>query len=92
MLFCKSIGRILFLIVIDYFAWYVYNKLTHKLIGDNKMDYNTGDPQTYDVWIKISALQTANVRIQASNSYECKQLAEAMYGVGNVLNYIAVYT
>ncbi len=56
------------------------------------MNWSTSEPQTYEVWVKINALQTANVRMQASNAFECKQLAEAMYGVGNVLNYTAVNT
>ena len=41
----------------------------------------------YAIWIRINALQTANTFVYANNDYEAKMLAEAQYGVGNVLNY-----
>lgn len=45
---------------------------------------------TYDVWVRINQLQTANIRIQANNDWEAKLLAESMYGPGSVLNYTLV--
>lgn len=45
---------------------------------------------TYEVWIRINAYQTVHVRIQANNDYEAKLIAEAQYGVGNVLNYTRI--
>ena len=45
---------------------------------------------TYNVWVRINQTQTVNVRIQADNDYSCKQIAEAQYGSGNVLNYTRI--
>ena len=45
---------------------------------------------TYDVWVRLNAYQTANVRVQASNDMQAKMIAEAQYGRGNVLNYTRV--
>jgi len=45
---------------------------------------------TFEVWVRINALQTAHVRINASNGLEAKMLAEAQYGAGNVLNYTQI--
>jgi hypothetical protein len=42
---------------------------------------------TYEVWIRLNPYQTANVRVNANNDWECKMIAEATYGSGNVLNY-----
>jgi len=42
---------------------------------------------TYKVWIRINQYQTANIEIQAPNDAVCKQLVEAMYGIGNCLSY-----
>jgi hypothetical protein len=42
---------------------------------------------TYEVWIRLNPYQTANVRVNANNDWECKMIAEAQYGAGNVLNY-----
>jgi hypothetical protein len=42
---------------------------------------------SYAVWIRLNPLQTANVRVQANNDWECKLVAESMYGQGNVLSY-----
>ena len=41
----------------------------------------------YKLWIRINELQTANAVIWADSDYAAKQLAEAQYGQGNVLNY-----
>lgn len=41
----------------------------------------------YELWVKINDYQTANTRVWAENDYAAKQLGEAQYGVGNVLNY-----
>lgn len=45
---------------------------------------------TYEVWIRINDFQTTHVRIQAKSDYDAKMIAEAQYGVGNVLNYTRV--
>lgn len=45
---------------------------------------------TYLVWVRINQLQTVNVRINADNDYQAKQIAEAQYGQGNVLNYTLI--
>ena len=44
----------------------------------------------YLVWIKLNQLQTANVVVYADNDLQAKMIAEAQYGVGNVLNYTKV--
>ena len=41
----------------------------------------------YRVWVRINSYQTANATIWADNDYQCKLLAEAQYGQGNILNY-----
>ena len=47
---------------------------------------------TFDVWIRLDpqGLRTAHVRIQASDGYTAKLIAEAQYGAGNVLNYTQI--
>ena len=45
---------------------------------------------TYEIWIKISPYQTTHVRIQAKSDLDAKMIAEAQYGVGNVLNYTRI--
>ena len=45
---------------------------------------------TYKLWVRISQTQTANTIVYAENAYMAKQLGEAKYGVGNVLNYTEV--
>lgn len=45
---------------------------------------------TYEVWIRLNAYQTTRVRITAGNDWECKMIAEAQYGQGNVLNYTQI--
>jgi hypothetical protein len=42
---------------------------------------------TFEVWVRLNAYQTVHVRMQAGNAIECKMIAEAQYGQGNVLNY-----
>ena len=44
----------------------------------------------YKLWVRINHLQTAHTLIYADNAYTAKQLGEAQYGVGNVLNYTEV--
>ena len=39
------------------------------------------------LWVRINPYQTANTVIYAENAWAAKQLAEAQYGVGMVLNY-----
>ena len=46
--------------------------------------------KTYKLWVRINSLQTANTIVYAENAYTAKQLGEAQYGVGNVLNYTEV--
>jgi hypothetical protein len=41
----------------------------------------------YQLWVRINSYQTAHTIVYASNDFEAKQLGEAQYGVGNVLNY-----
>lgn len=45
---------------------------------------------TFDVWVKLNAYQTTHVRIQASNGWEAKLIAESTYGAGSVLNYTQI--
>ena len=44
----------------------------------------------FNVWVRLNQLQTTNVIIHADNAITAKQLAEAQYGVGNVLNYTQI--
>lgn len=46
--------------------------------------------KTYTVWVRLNNLQTTHVRIQANSDWECKLIAEAQYGKGNVLNYSVI--
>jgi hypothetical protein len=41
----------------------------------------------YALWVRINQTQTANTIVFADNDYTAKQLGEAQYGAGNVLNY-----
>ena len=41
----------------------------------------------YRVWIRLNQYQTADVVVNVNNDWECKMLAESMYGSGMVLNY-----
>jgi hypothetical protein len=45
----------------------------------------------YQLWVRISTTQTANTIVYAENSLLAKQLGEAQYGIGNVLNYTEMY-
>jgi hypothetical protein len=44
----------------------------------------------YRVWIRLNQYQTADTVVNANNDWECKLLAENMYGSGNVLNYTRI--
>ena len=44
----------------------------------------------YRLWIRINTHQTAFTIVYADNAYTAKQLGEAQYGVGNVLDYTEV--
>jgi hypothetical protein len=44
----------------------------------------------YAIWARINAFQTVNTFVWANNDYEAKMIAEAQFGVGNVLNYSQV--
>jgi len=41
----------------------------------------------YKVWLKINEYQTTETLVVAKSDYDAKLLAEAQYGVENVLNY-----
>ena len=42
----------------------------------------------YNIWVRLNQFQTANTVINADNDWQAKMIAEAQYGVGNVLNYM----
>ena len=44
----------------------------------------------YWVWARINPAQTVNTYVWASNDYQAKQIAEAQFGIGNVLNWSRV--
>jgi len=44
----------------------------------------------YAIWARINYYQTVNTIVFASNDYQAKQIAEAQFGVGNVLNYTLI--
>ena len=44
----------------------------------------------FKLWVRINDYQTAHTIVWASNALEAKQLGEAQYGAGNVLNYTQV--
>ena len=44
----------------------------------------------YQLWVSINPTQTANTVVFADNDYTAKQLGEAQYGQGNVLNYTRI--
>ena len=44
----------------------------------------------YLIWVRINAYQTANTIVYANSDYQARQLAEAQYGIGSVLNYTLV--
>ena len=41
----------------------------------------------YAIWARVNQLQTVNTFVFAENDYQAKQIAEAQFGVGNVLGY-----
>jgi hypothetical protein len=41
----------------------------------------------YKLWVRISSTQTAFTVVFAENALFARQLGEAQYGAGNVLNY-----
>jgi hypothetical protein len=44
----------------------------------------------YRLWVRINQTQTTNTIVYAENAYMAKQLGEAQYGIGSVLNYTEV--
>lgn len=44
----------------------------------------------YAILARINQIQTVNTIVYAENDYAAKQIAEAQFGVGNVLNYTRV--
>ena len=44
----------------------------------------------YRLWVRISQTQTTHTVVTADTDYAAKQIAEALYGRGNVLNYTRV--
>ena len=43
---------------------------------------------TYLIWARFNAYQTVNTIVWAENDWSAKHLAEAEFGVGNMLNFI----
>jgi len=41
----------------------------------------------YQLWVRINNLQTIHTYVYADYDYQAKQIGEAQYGSGNVLNY-----
>ncbi len=41
----------------------------------------------YLIWARINSYQTVNTIVWAETDWAAKQIAEAQFGVGNVLNY-----
>ncbi len=41
----------------------------------------------WQLWVRLSSMQTALTVVYASNAMDAKLLGEAQYGQGNVLNY-----
>lgn len=46
--------------------------------------------QQYRLWVRISQTQTTNTIVHADNALAAKLIGEALYGRGNVLNYMRV--
>lgn len=44
----------------------------------------------YLVWVRLDSYRTAHTYVWADYDFDAKALAEAQYGVGNVLNYTRV--
>jgi hypothetical protein len=45
----------------------------------------------YQLWVRINTYQTTNTVIWADNDHAAKQLGEAQFGAGNILNYTRIY-
>ena len=45
----------------------------------------------FQLWVRISLTQTAFTFVYAENPLLAKQLGEAQYGIGNVINYTELY-
>ena len=41
----------------------------------------------YAIWARVNQLQTVNTCVWADNDAQAKMIAEAQFGVGNILNY-----
>ncbi len=41
----------------------------------------------YRIWARVNPYQTVNTFVWADNDLDAKLIAEAQFGVGNVLNY-----
>ncbi len=44
----------------------------------------------YRLWVRISQTQTTHTFVSADTDFAAKQLGEAMFGKGNVLNYTRI--
>ena len=44
----------------------------------------------YAIWARVNQLQTVNTFVWAENDAQAKLIAEAQFGVGNVLNYTRI--
>ena len=44
----------------------------------------------YQLWVRINQLQTAHTYVWANDDFSAKAIAEAQYGVGNVLSYTRI--
>jgi len=44
----------------------------------------------YAIWARVTPTQTVNTVVWADNDLQAKMIAEAQFGVGNVLNYTQV--
>jgi len=51
---------------------------------------NTDGFYKYKIWVRVNEYQTSETIIVAKSDYDAKVLAEAQYGVGNVLNYTRI--
>jgi hypothetical protein len=45
----------------------------------------------YAIWVRIGQSQTVNTIVYAENDHAAKQIAEAQFGIGNVLNYSRIF-
>lgn len=44
----------------------------------------------YRLWVRISQTQTTHTVVTADTDYAAKQIGQALYGRGNVLNYTRI--